>query len=177
MIFTETKLAGAYIVDIDPLSDARGFFARAWCAQELEEHGLVARIAQCNTSYNKRKGTLRGMHLQRAPHEEVKFVKCIRGALYDVIIDLRPGSATYMEWVGVELTAENRRALYVPEGFAHGFQSLQDDVETLYMVSEFYAPQAETGFRWDDPAFAVVWPLGPPTVVSEKDASWPSFTG
>jgi dTDP-4-dehydrorhamnose 3,5-epimerase len=175
MIFRETPLAGAYVVDIEPRADDRGFFARAWCARELEQQGLSAYVAQVNLSQNQRKGTLRGMHYQVAPHEEVKLVRCIRGALYDVIIDLRSGSPTRGHWFGVELTAANRLMLYVPAGFAHGFQALADDTEALYQVSEFYTPGAERGVRHDDPAFAIRWPL-PVTAISDKDASWPDYT-
>ena len=177
MIFTETDLKGAYLIDLEKIEDDRGFFARAWCAREFSEHGLETRIAQCNNSSNKRKGTLRGMHLQKAPHEEVKMIRCIRGALYDVIVDLREGSPTYKQWIGAELNEENRRMLYVPRGFAHGFQTLTDGTEAFYMVSEFYTPGAETGVRWDDPAFGIEWPLGPPAEISEKDASWADFSG
>ena len=177
MIFAETDLRGAYVIDLEKIEDERGFFARAWCAREFSEHGLEARIAQCNTSSNKRKGTIRGMHLQRPPHEEVKMIRCIRGALYDVIIDLREDSPTYKRWFGVELTQENRKMLYVPAGFAHGFQTMSDDTEAFYMVTEFYTPGAEAGVRWDDQAFGMEWPLASPTEISEKDASWPDFEG
>lgn len=177
MIFSETALPGAYVIDLERIEDERGFFARAWCERELTEHGLETRIAQSNVSFNKHKGTLRGMHFQRPPHQETKLIRCIRGGLFDVIIDLRPDSTGYKRWMGVELTADNRRMLYVPRGFAHGFQTLEDDTETLYMVSEFYTPEAEGGVRWDDPAFAVEWPLGPPTEISEKDQQWPDFRG
>jgi dTDP-4-dehydrorhamnose 3,5-epimerase len=177
MIFTETELPGVYVIELEPIEDARGFFARAWCERELAEHGLETRVAQCNLSSNNRKGTLRGMHFQVAPHDEVKVVRCIRGALYDVAVDLRPDPPGSCRWVGVELTQENRRMLYVPRGFAHGFQTLEDNTEVFYMASEFYTPGAEGGARWDDPAFGIEWPLGPPTVISDKDASWPDFTG
>jgi dTDP-4-dehydrorhamnose 3,5-epimerase len=176
MIFTATDLQDACIIDIEPRSDDRGFFARTWCQQEFEQQGLVARIAQANMSYNKFKGTLRGMHFQHAPHAEVKIIRCTRGAIYDAIIDLRPDSPSYKRWIGVELTAENYRMLYVPEGFAHGFQTLTDDVEVAYNVSQFYTPGAEGGIRYDDPAFAIDWPL-PVQVISEKDANWPAFQG
>jgi dTDP-4-dehydrorhamnose 3,5-epimerase len=177
MIFSETALPGAYVIDLERIEDERGFFARAWCERELTEHGLETRIAQSNVSFNKHKGTLRGMHFQRPPHQETKLIRCIRGGLFDVIIDLRPDSTGYKRWMGVELTADNRRMLYVPRGFAHGFQTLEDDTETFYMVSEFYTPEAEGGVRWDDPAFAVEWPLGPPTEISQKDQQWPDFRG
>lgn len=175
MRFQDTEIPGAWVVDIEPIEDPRGFFARVWCGRELAEHGLEVRVAQCNTSFSKRRGTLRGMHFQRMPYDEVKFIRCIRGTLYDVIIDLRPDSPTYKRWAGVELSAENRSALYVPRGVAHGFQTLEDDVETFYMVSEFYSPGAEAGVRWDDPAFGIDWPLAP-TEISEKDGAWPDFT-
>jgi dTDP-4-dehydrorhamnose 3,5-epimerase len=177
MIFSETGLPGAYVIDLERIEDERGFFARAWDERELTEHGLESRIAQCNVSFNKRKGTLRGMHLQRPPHQEVKLIRCTRGGLFDVIIDLRPDSGAYKRWIGIELTADNRRMLYVPRGFAHGFQTLEDDTETFYMVSEFYTPGAESGVRWDDPVFGIEWLLGRPTEVSEKDQHWPDFTG
>ncbi len=177
MRFQETEIRGAWIIDVEPIEDARGLFARVWCRRELAEHGLEIEVAQCNTSFSKHRGTLRGMHFQRAPYEEVKFIRCSRGALYDVIIDLRPDSPTYKRWVGVELSAENRRALYVPRAFAHGFQTLEDDVEIFYMMSEFYAPGAEAGVRWDDPAFDIKWPVAEPTEISDKDVGWPDFVG
>jgi dTDP-4-dehydrorhamnose 3,5-epimerase len=175
LILNETELTDAYIVDLEPIADSRGFFARAWCERELGEQGLETRIAQCNMSFNRRKGTIRGMHFQRPPHEEVKLIRCIRGALFDVIIDLRPESATYKNWIGVELSDDNRRALYVPKGFAHGFQTLVDNTETFYMVSAFYAADAGAGVRWDDPAFGIDWPLGQPTEISDNDRNWPDF--
>jgi dTDP-4-dehydrorhamnose 3,5-epimerase len=175
MIFVETELSGACIVELDRIEDERGFFARTWCQRELAEQGLETRIAQCNTSFSSRRGTVRGMHFQREPFAEVKIIKCIAGALYDVIIDLRPHSPTYKRWVGVELSAASRHALYVPKGFAHGFQTLRDDVETFYMVSEFYTPEAEAGVRWDDPAFGIEWPMTPPSQISDKDRGWPDF--
>ena len=175
MIFTETELSGAYVIDLEPIEDPRGFFARAWSEQELAERGLETRVAQCNVSLNDRKGTVRGMHFQRPPHEEVKLVRCTRGALHDVIVDLRPDSPTLRHWIAVELSERNRRALYVPRGFAHGFQTLADDTEVFYMVSEPYAPESAGGVRWDDPAFGIVWPLGDPAEISEKDRSWPDY--
>ncbi|HIP52511.1 MAG TPA: dTDP-4-dehydrorhamnose 3,5-epimerase [Chromatiales bacterium] len=174
MKFTETKLPGAFIIDIEKRRDDRGFFARGWCQKEYEAQGLTARIAQANISYSKRKGTLRGMHYQLAPHEEAKVVRCTRGALYDVIVDLRKDSPTFRQWVGVELTQENHRMLYVPEGFAHGFITLQDDTEAYYLVSEFYTPGAEQGVRYNDPAFGIEWPEEP-AVMTDKDRSWPDF--
>jgi dTDP-4-dehydrorhamnose 3,5-epimerase len=174
MIFEETQLQGAYIIDLDELTDERGFFARAWCQKEFKEHGLNSRIVQANLSYNKIKGTLRGMHYQVSPFEETKLIRCIRGAIYDVIIDLRPESLTYKKWTGVELTANNRKMLFVPEGFAHGFQSLEDHAEVFYQVSQFYTPGAESGVRYDDPEFGILWPLKV-SVISEKDASWQGY--
>lgn len=177
MIFTATELPGAVLVDLDTRDDERGFFARAWCRREFEENGLDPELVQCNVSYNHRNGTLRGMHFQVEPYGEVKLVRCTRGAVYDVIIDLRAGSPTYKKWIGVELTADNRRMLYVPEGFAHGYQTLADATEVFYQVSEFYSPDAERGLRWNDPAFAVEWPEADPRIISEKDQSWPDFDG
>lgn len=174
MIFIETELKGAYIIDIERREDDRGFFARTWCQQEFEAHGLVARIVQANTSYNKLKGTLRGMHYQNAPYAETKLVRAVRGAIYDVIVDLRRDSPTYKRWIGVELTADNRRALFVPEGFAHGFQTLEDNTDVAYQVSAFYTPGAEGGARYNDPAFEIQWPL-PISVISDKDAAWPDY--
>jgi dTDP-4-dehydrorhamnose 3,5-epimerase len=175
VIFTPTELEGAYVVDVEPREDERGFFARAWAREEFEAHGLSTEVAQANIAFNRRKGTLRGMHFQHPPHAEVKLVRCTRGALYDVIVDLRASSPTWKQWLGVELTAENHRMLYIPEGFAHGYQTLADDTEAYYQVSEFYAPQAEGGVRWDDPAFGIEWPDPNPSVMSEKDRAWPDY--
>jgi dTDP-4-dehydrorhamnose 3,5-epimerase len=175
MTFRETPLAGAFVVDVEKRADSRGFFARAWCQREFEEHGLSTELVQCNLSFNERRGTLRGMHYQAPPHEEVKLIRCTRGAVYDVIVDLRPGSRTYKQWFGVELSAENRRTLYVPAGFAHGYQTLEDGSETFYQVSAFYAPEAEGGVRWDDPAFRIKWPDVAERTISDKDANWPDF--
>ena len=175
MRFTETKLSGAYIVDLSPHADERGFFARTFDAKLFEEHGINPVIAQANLSYNRHKGTLRGMHMQVDPALESKFIRCVRGALYDVIVDMRPDSPTYLEHIGVELTAENRRALFVPVNFAHGFQTLADETDAFYEVGQFYTPGTERGFRHDDPAFGIEWPL-PVTTISDKDASWDLFT-
>jgi dTDP-4-dehydrorhamnose 3,5-epimerase len=172
--FEETLLTGAFVIDIEPIEDDRGFFARAWCRRELEAHGLNSSLAQANLSFNRHKGTLRGMHWQEPPHAESKLVRCTRGAIFDVAVDLRPGSVTYLQWVGAELSADNHRMLLVPEGFAHGFQTLADDTEVFYQVSEFYAPQAERGARYNDPSFNIQWPLGV-AVISDKDAAWPDF--
>ncbi len=177
MIFREAKLAGAFLIDLEKREDERGFFARAWCEKEFAEHGLATRLVQCNLSYNARAGTLRGMHYQVAPHEETKLVRCFRGAIFDVIIDLRRDSKTYKQWVGVELSEDNGRALYVPEGFAHGYQTLTPDAETFYQVSEFYAPEAERGVRWNDPAFDINWPETPERVISQKDSAFPDYEG
>lgn len=174
MIFSETPLRGAFVIDLEPLRDARGFFARAFCQREFEEIGLDPRVAQCNVSFNPKRGTLRGMHFQHPPHREAKLVRCTRGAIFDAIIDLRPDSPTYLEWYGVELTSDNRRSLYVPEGFAHGYQTIADDSEVLYQVSEFYAPGSEGGVRWNDPAFGIHWPL-PVSEISDKDANHATF--
>ena len=172
MKFMETLLKDAYCIDLDRIEDERGFFARSWCLTEFEEHGLNPDLVQCNVSFNKKKGTLRGMHYQSAPHAEAKLVRCTMGALYDVIIDLRPDSPTFKQWFGVEMTAENRRALYVPEGFAHGFQTLEDDTEVFYQTSEFYHPENARGVRYDDPAFGIEWPSSHITI-SPQDKSFP----
>jgi dTDP-4-dehydrorhamnose 3,5-epimerase len=171
VIFTETKLAGAFIIDLDRRADDRGFFARAFCQQEFSEHGLNPVIAQANVAYNRRKGTLRGMHFQFPPAAETKLVRCTRGAIVDVIVDLRPESATYLDHVAVELTEDNHRALFVPERFAHGYQVLADETETSYQVGEFYTPDAEGGLRYDDPQLGLDWPL-PVAEISEKDRGW-----
>ncbi len=171
MLFTETKLKGAFIIDIAPRQDERGFFARSWCADEFEKHGLNPRLAQCNISFNKKRGTLRGMHYQAEPFPEAKLVRCTLGAMYDVMIDLRQNSPTFKQWLAVELTAQNRRALYIPEGFAHGFQTLADNTEVFYQMSEFYHPECARGVRWDDPAFGVEWAL-PITTASPQDSAY-----
>ena len=177
MNFTETHIPGAFAVDLERREDDRGFFARAWDVNEFASHGLSTRLVQANVSYNRAAGTLRGMHFQRAPHEEAKLVRCTRGAVYDVIVDLRPDSEAFKRWLGAELSAENGRALYVPEGCAHGYQTLTEGAETFYLVSEFYAPESEGGVRWDDPAFGIEWPAADRRVISPKDASWPDFEG
>lgn len=172
MIFTETPLGGAFVIDLEPLVDNRGFFSRTFDAQQFEAHGLRPAIVQANLSYNHRAGTLRGMHYQLPPAGETKLVRCTRGAIYDVIVDLREGSPTHMQHYGVELTADNRRALYVPELFGHGYLTLTDEAEVEYQVSEFYTPGQERGLRHDDPALGIEWPVAI-EVVSEKDAAWP----
>lgn len=168
MIFTETELAGAFTVAPERLEDERGFFARSFCQHEFEEHSLNPCVAQCNISFNAKQGTVRGMHYQTAPYEETKLVRCTMGALYDVIVDLRPASKTFRKWIGVELTAQNRLMLYIPEGFAHGFQTLVDDTEVFYQMGTFYQPGAGRGVRWDDPTFQIQWPL-PVTFISATD--------
>ena len=174
MIFTETVLKGAFTVDILRLEDERGFFGRSWCMDEFTEHGLNNQLAQCNISFNKKRGTLRGIHYQAAPYEEAKLVRCTMGQIYDVIIDLRPASPTFTNWIAMELTAENRRALYIPEGFAHGFQTLTDNAEVFYQMSEKHHPNAARGLRWNDPAFNVSWPINT-MVVSEKDNNYTNW--
>ncbi|MDO9028023.1 MAG: dTDP-4-dehydrorhamnose 3,5-epimerase [Candidatus Roizmanbacteria bacterium] len=174
MLFTETKLKGAFIIDIEPREDERGFFARSWCEDEFKRHGLNPRLAQCNISFNKQRGTLRGMHYQAAPFPEAKLVRCTMGAIYDVIIDLRAGSPTFKQWFSVELSAENRRALYIPEDFAHGFQTLTDNTEVFYQMTEFYHPECARGVRWDDPVFGVVWPTES-QIISRQDSEFADF--
>ncbi|MBW4655775.1 MAG: dTDP-4-dehydrorhamnose 3,5-epimerase [Kaiparowitsia implicata GSE-PSE-MK54-09C] len=174
MLFTETKLKGAFIVDVEVKADHRGGFARAFCANEFETHGLKPLVAQCNLSFNHKAGTLRGMHYQVPPASETKFIRCIKGAIYDVIVDMRPNSPTYLQHVTVELSAENRRSLYIPELFAHGYQALTDGAEVIYQVGEFYTPGCERGFRYDDPAFGIEWAL-PVTEISDKDQAWAPF--
>ena len=177
MIFTETKLAGAFVIDLKKFEDDRGFFSRAWCQNEFEAHGIDFCPVQANLAYTAKKGTVRGMHYQVAPHAEAKLLRCIRGALYDVMVDLRAGSETFGQWFGVELTAENRQMVFVPEGFAHGYQALTDNAEAFYMVGTFYAPGAEQGFRWNDPTFGIEWPITDGLIISEKDQNWPDFAG
>lgn len=174
MIFTKTELAGATIVDIERREDARGFFARAYCEREFAEHGLPSRMVQTNMSLTRQAGTLRGMHWQHAPHAEDKLVRCVRGAIWDAIVDIRPDSPTWCKWIGVELSEANGRMLLVPKGFAHGFVTLTDDVVVTYQVSEFYAPGVEGGARWNDPAFGIEWPVAV-VGMSDKDRSWPDF--
>ena len=174
MKFHPTELEGAYLIDIEARGDARGSFARTFCDQEFGEHGLETRFVQQNMSISAIKGTLRGMHRQVAPHEEVKIVRCLRGAIWDCIVDLRPDSPTYCNWQGFELSDDNQRQLYVPRGFAHGFFTLTDAVEVSYLVSAHYAPDAEAGVRYNDPAFGINWP-GAPVIISDKDKNWPDF--
>ncbi len=174
MIFTETKLRGAFVVDLERLDDERGFFARSFCQEEFRARGLKTAIAQSNVSFNRKMGTLRGMHFQKRPRAEAKLVRCTRGSIYDVIIDLRPDSVTFCKWTGIELSADNGTGLYIPEGFAHGFQALSDNTELYYHMFTAYDPEWQRGVRWDDPAFGITWPL-PDAIISERDRSFPLF--
>ena len=174
MRFVETRLPGAYVIELERKADERGFFARSYCEREFGAHGLVTRFPQGNLSYNARAGTLRGMHYQAAPHREAKVVSCVAGAIYDVIVDLRADSTTRRQWLGVELDAKDRRALYVPPGFAHGFLTLRDATEVSYQMGEFYVAEAARGFRWNDPLFGISWPASP-TTLSERDRTYPDF--
>lgn len=176
MIFVETKLKGAYIVELEKREDHRGFFARSWDANIFEQHGLVGKVVQQNIGFSKIKGTIRGLHYQKAPHQETKFVRCTRGAIFDVMVDLRPDSATFQQWLGVKLTMDDNRLLYVPKDFAQGFQSLEDNSEIMYLVSEVYTPAAEAGIRYNDPAIGIQWPLAV-SMITEKDANLPDFSG
>jgi dTDP-4-dehydrorhamnose 3,5-epimerase len=176
MRFHESELAGAFLIEPELVEDERGFFARSWCAQEFADHGLRASIAQCNISYNRRRATLRGLHYQADPFAEAKLVRCSRGAIFDVIVDLRPDSPTRHRWIAEELTAANRRMVYVPEGFAHGFQALSDDTEVFYQMSRSYRAEAATGIRFDDPAFAIAWPIAN-AIVSARDLALPLLGG
>jgi dTDP-4-dehydrorhamnose 3,5-epimerase len=172
--FRETNLKGAYLIELDKLHDERGFFARSYCLREFEMHNLNPRVVQCNVSYNLKNGTLRGMHYQVSPHEEAKLVRCVRGAVYFVIVDLRRESNTYMKHYGAQLDTENRSMLFVPEGFANGFITLKDNTEVFYQMSEFYAPDSAKEFRWNDPAFGIRWPRDV-AVISERDRNYPDF--
>jgi dTDP-4-dehydrorhamnose 3,5-epimerase len=172
LIYRELELEGAYVIELDLKEDNRGFFARTWDEKEFAAQGLEPRVVQCNVSFNPRRGTVRGMHYQRAPHEEVKLVRCTRGSILDVIVDLRPGSPTARRWVGVELTWQNRRMMYVPRGLAHGYQSLEDETEVTYQVSEFYHPESEGRLLWNDPAIGIEWPVAE-VVISDKDRTAP----
>lgn len=174
MIFREAKLKGSYIIELERIQDKRGFFARSWCQKEFEEKGLNSKLVQCNISYNMQKGLLRGMHYQSEPHAEAKLVRCTKGAIYDVIVDLRPGSKTYKKWMSVELTDRNRKMIYIPEGFAHGFQTLSEETEVFYQMSTFYVPACAKGVRWNDEAFAIQWPEKV-SLISKKDQSYPDF--
>jgi dTDP-4-dehydrorhamnose 3,5-epimerase len=174
MIFIETQLKGALVIEPERIADERGFFARTWCQREFASYGLETRMVQCNISENPKKGTFRGMHFQTAPCEEVKIVRCTRGEIYDVIIDLRPGSGTFKKWLGVVLNEEKRNMLYIPQGFAHGFITLSDRTEVFYQMSEFYSPDHARGVRWNDPAFGIRWPAEI-RLISERDNTYPDF--
>ena len=176
MIFSETKIGGVFVIEPERFEDERGFFAPSFSQREFEARGLAGRFVENNISFNKRRGTLRGLHYQAAPHGQAKLVRCTSGAIFDVAVDLRRESPTFRQWVGVELTARNRLMLYVPEGFAHGFQTLEDDAEVFYQVSERYAPESAGGVRWDDPAFGIEWPLKV-EVINDRDASYEDFEG
>ncbi|MFN8487872.1 MAG: dTDP-4-dehydrorhamnose 3,5-epimerase [Caldilineaceae bacterium] len=176
MNFVETKLKGAYIIDLKKIEDDRGFFARGWCQNEFKTYNLNPNSAQLNVGFNYKSGTLRGMHFQKHPWAEAKLVRCTKGAVYDVIIDLRRDSPTHGQWIGVELTEENHRMLYAPEGFAHGYQTLADNTEIYYQTTQFYAPEFATGVRFDDPAFGIAWPL-PLSMISNQDRTWPAYIG
>ena len=175
VIFRETRLKGAYLIEPEKREDERGFFARSWCMREFADHNLNPKMAQCNISFNRKKGTLRGMHYQAAPFAECKLVRCTQGTIYDVIIDLRPDSPTFKQHIGEVLSASNHKMLYVPEGFAHGFQALEDETEVFYQISESYAPESSRGVRWNDPVFGIQWPVSDP-IMLERDRSYPDFT-
>jgi len=176
MLFTPTELQGAFLIEPEPHADFRGFFARTWCEEEAAAHAVNPRVVQCNVSFNHRKGTLRGMHYQKSPFEEAKLVRCTMGAIHDVIIDLRQDSPTFKRHVGAVLTADNRRMLYIPEGFAHGFQTLEDNTEVFYQMSQFYSPEHTAGVRWNDPTFGIQWPI-PEPIMTERDRSYADFLG
>lgn len=177
MIFSETKLQGAFIIEVQRLVDDRGFFGRSFCRNEFLNRGLNPEVAQCSISFNRDAGTLRGMHYQMAPHAEDKVVRCTRGSLYDVIVDLRLDSPTLRQWVAVELTGDNRRMLYIPKGFAHGFQTLIDNTEIFYQISEIYHSESARGVRWNDPAFGIQWPERERAILSDRDRTWPNYKG
>jgi dTDP-4-dehydrorhamnose 3,5-epimerase len=174
MVFTETKLPGVFLIDLDRKEDVRGYFARVFCVEEFRAQGLNPEVAQCSISFNRRKGTLRGMHWQAAPKAEAKLIRCSRGAIFDVIVDLRPKSSTRLQHVTVELSEDNGRMLYIPEGLAHGFQTLANNTEVFYQMTEFFAPDYACGARWNDPAFEIAWPL-PDPIMNDRDRSWPDF--
>jgi dTDP-4-dehydrorhamnose 3,5-epimerase len=176
LLFTESNLKGAFLIEPERRVDDRGFFARTFCQREFESHGLLSCIAQCNISFNKKKATLRGIHYQAVPYAEAKLVRCTMGAIYDVIVDLRPDSSTYKKFATFELSADARNMLYVPEGFAHGFQTLEDDTEVFYQMSQFYAAEYARGVRWDDPAFGIPWPTGD-RIILDRDRTYPDFVG
>lgn len=174
MKFIETPLEGVYLIELEPVHDERGFFARTWCKEEFQEHGLNPNLAQCSLSFNKKKGTLRGMHYQCEPHQEAKLVRCCAGAIYDVVLDLRRGSQTFGKWFAAELSASDQKTLYIPEGCAHGFQSLEDESTVFYQISESYHPESARGVRWNDPLFSIKWPIATP-ILSERDRSFADY--
>jgi dTDP-4-dehydrorhamnose 3,5-epimerase len=174
MVFHETKLPGLFEIHLEPHLDERGFFARSWCQREFEEHKLNSAVVQCNISFNESKGILRGLHYQSEPHTEAKLVRCTQGSIYDVVVDLRNDSPTFKKWFGVTLSQANRQMIYIPEGFAHGFLTLEDKTEIFYQMSEFYHPELSRGVRWNDPAFQIAWPAEP-KVISERDQSYTDF--
>lgn len=177
IIFRETKLKGAFVIEPQKFGDERGFLSRSFSAKEFESHGLNPRIAECNISFSRKRYTVRGMHFQNPPFAQAKLVRCTKGAIYDVIIDLRPDSPTFKQWIGEDLSAENRLMLYVPEGFAHGFQTLEHDTEVFYQITNFYDPASEGGVRWNDPAFAINWPAKDGVTIKARDAEYPDFKG
>jgi dTDP-4-dehydrorhamnose 3,5-epimerase len=174
MIFTETRLKNAFLIDPERFEDERGFFARSWCELEFRNNGIEIKFVQCNISFNKKMGTLRGIHYQASPYEEARLIRCTMGAIYDVIVDLRPNSLTYKKWISTELTSDNRRMIYVPKGFAHGFLTLTDNSEIFYMMSEYYAPGFNRGIKWNDPVLGITWPTDV-RVISSQDKSYPDF--
>jgi dTDP-4-dehydrorhamnose 3,5-epimerase len=174
MRFKETPVEGAYVIDVNRIGDSRGYFGRLWCEREITEQGLVSSIKQCNIGFSPLRGTLRGLHYQRSPHQEVKIVRCTRGSVFDVVVDIRPDSPTYCDWYGIELNPENASMLYVPEGCATGYLTLEENSEIYYLTSEFYAPNSASGVRYDDPAFGIQWP-GDIIVLSDNDMNWPYF--
>jgi dTDP-4-dehydrorhamnose 3,5-epimerase len=174
MKFHETKLPGVFEIHLESASDERGFFARTWCQEEFKAHELNSRLVQCSVSFNRRKGTLRGIHFQAKPYAETKLIRCTRGAIYDVVLDLRPESPKFKDWIALDLTAENRNMVYVPEGCAHGFLTLEDESEVFYQMSAFYNAESSCGVRWDDPAFQIIWP-SKVEVISERDRTYPNF--
>lgn len=176
MVITETRLKGAFVIELEPFTDVRGFFARAWSEREFEDFGLNSRFVETNISFNEKRGTLRGMHYQLPPHEQAKLVRCTRGSIYDVIIDLRPESPTFKQWFPLEMSAENRLMLFVPAKFAHGFQTLEDQTEVTYQTSAYYAPEHGRGVRWNDPAFNISWPIsGPNLTMIDRDLNYEDF--
>lgn len=175
MRFIKTRLEGAYVIEPEKLVDERGMFARVWCRNEFKEHGLATDMVQSNVSFSKKRGTLRGLHYQVEPYQEAKLMRCTKGAIFDVCIDLRPDSSTYKQWFGIELTDKNHKMLYVPQGFAHGYEMLEDNTEVFYLVSEYYHPESERGIRWNDLSFKIDWPIKENLIISGKDRNWPEF--